>query len=110
MDGGVTWANSAWSPTTGTPRVIDATSLGLRFKFPKRRPAPSFVAGNSWAFTTAASPDIIDIVATVEHDHRDRRRAADPDITAVPPHWTHARCLAGPMGAATARSACSGSG
>ena len=96
MDGGVTWANSRVVSDNRDTAVIDATSIGLRFKFTNGDPAPSFVAGDSWAFTTEASPDITDIVAAVESMIIESAAGSfDPDITAVPPHWTlHAAWLA----------------
>ena len=96
LDGGITFARSRVVSDNRDTAVIDATSLGLRFKFQNGDPAPSFVAGDTWAFTTAPSPDIVDIVAAVEAEIIEAAAGSfDPDITAVPANWTmHAACLA----------------
>lgn len=96
LDGGATFERSRVVSSNRDEAVIDATSLGLRFVFVNGDPAPSFVAGDEWAFTTEASPDILDIVGAVEDEIIEAAAGSfDPEITAVPRNWTmHAAWLA----------------
>ena len=96
LDGGAQFARSRVVSENRDVAVIDATSLGLRFTFRNGSPAPSFVAGNTWTFTTQPSPDLVDIVAAVEAEIIEAAAGSfDPDLTAVPAHWTmHAAWLA----------------
>jgi hypothetical protein len=96
MDGGATFARSRVVSDNRDTAVIDATALGLRFKFQNGDPAPSFVAGDTWAFTTAPSPDIEEIIGGVEDEIIEAAAGSfDPEITAVPRNWTkHAAWMA----------------
>lgn len=96
MDGGATFARSRVVSDNRDTAVIDATALGLRFKFQNGDPAPSFVAGDTWAFTTAPSPDIEEIIGGVEDAIIEAAAGSfDPEITAVPRNWTkHAAWMA----------------
>ena len=96
LDGGVTFARTRVVSDNRDVAVIDATALGLRFRFSNGDPAPSFVAGDEWAFTTQASPDIVDIVEAVEDEILEAAGCSlDPPIMQVPKNWTmHAAWLA----------------
>lgn len=67
---------------------ITAGSVGLRFAFRNGSPAPSFVAGTSWSFSTEPSPDILELIPCVESEILESAAGSyDLPLLAVPQHW-----------------------
>lgn len=94
-DGGATFQRSRVVSDNRDQAVLDFTSAGLRFRFGNGSPAPSFVAGDTYSLTTAASPDVLAMIEAVESMIVESAAGSfDPPITAAPPHWAlHAAWL-----------------
>lgn len=87
-DGGTTWERSQVVSDNRDVAVLDFTSIGLRFRFINGDPAPSFVALDTYSLTTAASPDVIEMIEVVEAEIIESAAGSfDPPITAAPANW-----------------------
>ena len=85
QNGGLTYSTAIPVTDNRDEAYLDAPAVGLRFKFTNGA-APSFLALTTYAFSTAASPDIVDTLAAVEADVMEAAAGSfDSPITAAPP-------------------------